>query len=395
MVGFTLVELLVVIAIIGILIALLLPAVQAAREAARRMTCQNHLKQIGLAIHNFHDAQRGLPPSSLGGGESENDVVRGLWVGVPNQLGYQRASFLTFLYPYIEQSPLWDHMTSYGLDRFFGQMWWNVDLPAMMPNGKRSFASVGSYICPSRRAAGAMTDNTPNVTNPDANWLTTGNPGPIADYVYVVSWYTEPGNNAWGPASTWQPDKADRIASHRGPFRVANIASPQVSASYKSWTPRDTFSRIADGTSNQLMVGEKHINPADLGTCANYNEMTMPMTKTASDCSYIGNQHTSAGSVAGVTLCHGAIPEWGTITLAAAVASRAPYATSFEIMRNSDPTYNQAHLPSVYSYFGSPHTGICNFVLGDGSVQSISASIPTHILGALGTCMDGNSVSIP
>src|SRR5690606_33556929 len=95
--GFTLVELLVVIAIIGVMVGLLLPAVQAAREAARRMSCTNNLKQIGLALHNYHDSFNRLPAGSTGVLNAAGSNFNGHgWT-------WQAA-----ILPYIEQGPLYD-----------------------------------------------------------------------------------------------------------------------------------------------------------------------------------------------------------------------------------------------------------------------------------------------
>ena len=97
--GFTLIELLVVIAIIAILIALLLPAVQQAREAARRSTCKNNLKQIGISLHNYHDVHNAFPPG---------------WIAVennsPNIEGESGFGWGTMLLPYMDQAPLYQQM---------------------------------------------------------------------------------------------------------------------------------------------------------------------------------------------------------------------------------------------------------------------------------------------
>src|SRR3989304_5170621 len=97
--AFTLVELLVVIAIIGVLVALLLPAVQAAREAARRMQCGNNLKQIGLSLHNYHDVFKSFPGTYCG----VPDAVNGAWSGETF-----RGSVKVRLLPFIEQSSMFD-----------------------------------------------------------------------------------------------------------------------------------------------------------------------------------------------------------------------------------------------------------------------------------------------
>lgn len=98
--GFTLVELLVVIAIIGVLVGLLLPAVQAAREAARRMSCSNNLRQLGLALQNYHAAYNKFPPGGTGSGDSDTGVV--------NQ---RRLSANVGILPFMEQQGLYDMMS--------------------------------------------------------------------------------------------------------------------------------------------------------------------------------------------------------------------------------------------------------------------------------------------
>src|SRR5687767_10640340 len=96
--GFTLVELLVVIAIIGILIALLLPAVQAAREAARRMQCSSNLKQIGLALHKYHDSFKAFPIGALTTAAGTGNATAGDWV------------WTTTILPHIEQEAIFTNL---------------------------------------------------------------------------------------------------------------------------------------------------------------------------------------------------------------------------------------------------------------------------------------------
>src|SRR5258705_14019292 len=105
--GFTLVELLVVIAIIGILFALLLPAVQFAREAGRKMQCQNNLRQVGMAAHLHHDAMRRLPPGFLGALDSDpnRDVQE------PTTLNAQWNGLFPYLLPFMDQDVIRSRMT--------------------------------------------------------------------------------------------------------------------------------------------------------------------------------------------------------------------------------------------------------------------------------------------
>jgi prepilin-type N-terminal cleavage/methylation domain-containing protein/prepilin-type processing-associated H-X9-DG protein len=157
--GFTLVELLVVIAIIGVLVALLLPAVQAAREAARRSQCSNNLKQFGLALHNYHDTFKVFPPRKGGtnGCDSTVDLAR-------VKCNYDRLSAFIMLLPFYEQKALADAIQAGNVTDTNGNLIASGGPAPWYNNAKWSpwQQQVGILLCPSDKITPTPTSQAHN-----------------------------------------------------------------------------------------------------------------------------------------------------------------------------------------------------------------------------------------
>jgi prepilin-type N-terminal cleavage/methylation domain-containing protein/prepilin-type processing-associated H-X9-DG protein len=219
--GFTLIELLVVIAIIGVLIGLLLPAVQKVREAAARMKCANNLKQIGLALHNYHDTNNAFPPGYVDGNTNPNSTP-------DNDLGPGWA-WSAYLLPHLEQGNLYNQI-NFKVTIGFGV---NVQV---------SQTPLTVYQCPTDPYQQAFPVYDSNFTTPIATLA-------HSDYVGCNGW-VECFSGAGGNPQPGQGD--DRLSGVYGPGGRGIF--------YRN--SKTNIAAVTDGTSNTIFVGERSGNHA-------------------------------------------------------------------------------------------------------------------------------------
>ena len=337
--GFTLIELLVVIAIIGVLIALLLPAVQAAREAGRRAQCINNLKQIGIAIHNYHGAFQALP---FGKGPSYGTVLPGTPV-------YARWSANSQLLMFIEQGNLFNSI--------------NFNLPPETPGMAGAVPFMPPYQNPNRANA------TASVTQV-ATFLCPSDGPPIN------SW--PGGNNYLGNQQTWACDLSENSASTvapneqpRGIFyflsavRLADVTDGTSNTAFYSEKLRGKG--IPDPRTDMFAVPNQTSLDATFQTCQTINKMTTPPLTSRQGMSWV------MGEMCCTSYNHVAPPN-GTS------CAGINFPGSMANMAMQVP-------PS------SRHPGGVNVLMGDGSCRFLKDTVALTTWRAVGTRNGGETIS--
>ncbi len=326
--GFTLIELLVVIAIIAILIALLLPAVQQAREAARRSQCKNNLKQLGLALHNYHDVFNRFPPGyvdtqfrsgySAGNAQSAN----GLW------------AWSAMILPYIEATTTYNLLQpgTQGIDPILTEAYQATPTQ----RGIALKTPIQAFLCPS--------DTAPPIN--DQRALVANQFLPSSSYVGV--------NGNWVPMNDRSSSAVDGQAGATGLFyRNSNLGI------------RD----MTDGTSNTVVIGER----------AWKVKTTNPYSGVLFAVRGLG-----AGTTAAATYTASTATQGGTTarTVTPGNGVQIGDALGGAVTRINEGESSGATVTVVGSNgFSSSHTGGAHFLMGDGAVKFVNENL-SHVLSS-------------
>jgi len=328
--AFTLVELLVVIAIIGILVALLLPAIQAAREAARRTSCQNHLKQLALACLNHESTHKHLPTSGWGW-RWQGDSNKGFGVSQPGGWSFN-------ILPYIEEPAvrnLVSGLASTGATRkeYEAKMLQIVQTP--MP----------IFTCPSRREPRLYPyENTASGKTYLAENLTSCKTGKCQ---IARTDYAGNAGNSYNSSGAGKEGPADLAAATSF---SGWITSTQNGATYQR--SRVKMAQITDGTTKTALIGEKYMSPSEYESGkSDLDDQNIFVGHDVDNLRYTGQ--VIAGGVRDAFL-----PEQDSI-------ERVP---SLARDLNAKP-------PKLGPVFGSNHAGAMNMSFCDGSVQSITYDV--------------------
>lgn len=328
--GFTLVELLVVIAIIGMLVGLLLPAVQQAREAARQMQCNNNLKQMGLAAQNHEIAAKTYPS----GGWHWRMVGDADWGFGEKQPGGWAFSLL----PFMEQDALF-------------QSGANGDKASTPSSAKKEGAKIcvetpiSTFYCPSRRAP----KNYPFPTGANHSALYNCIAAPSLNQCGKIDYAGNYGSRTTNPqAANMTP------ATYAAAVGFECSDAPENGVIYRC--SKVTVAKVKDGTTNTYLIGEKYLLPSDYETGKNDSD----------------NEGAFFGAVNDVLRC-------------TCVSSSS---------RDQYPAQDRSGYDVPKSAFGSCHAGAFGMAMCDGSVQRVSYSIEPETHRYLGERNDGEPVSI-
>lgn len=361
--GFTLVELLVVIAIIGVLVSLLLPAVQAAREAARRAQCQNHLKQMGLAFLN-HESTHGFLPAAGWSPWTVGDGDRGFGKEQPGGWIYN-------ILPYVEQPAVHD-LPSDGDAA-------NITAAQRAAAVQMQATPIPTFSCPSRRAPAANAF----VAGPSWRPKNSDMPEVVARADYSANAgdaFPEFGTkgdviNYWVNSEACLPGVTDEFVQHFPPFAIfGNYDLIDGGASPYCYLSEDVqngvnfigaeikLAQISDGTANTAMVGEKYLSPIE------YDGPPEIGGGGSDDHSMYGGYDYDLNAIGG-----------GDETVDPIIDKHRPLQDQIGLFKTG--------------IFGSAHPGVFHMTFCDGSVRLLSFDINLNTFANMCDRHDGQVIS--